>query len=159
MPKPTPASPDAYVAGLPEDRQAIVSALRDLLNAHKPDGVVECIQYGMLGWAVPHGVYPDGYHCNPAEPVPYAHVANQKAKVSLYLFCLYVDSELVEWFRASAQAAGYRLDMGKSCIRFKRLEDVPLELLAEALQRMPLEGFLARYTAAIPASARKKRPR
>ena len=69
-------------------------------------------------------------------------------------------SALVEWFRASAKAAGYRLDMGKSCIRFKRLEDVPLELLAEALQRMPLEGFLARYTAAIPASSRsKKRPR
>lgn len=149
-----PTTVDEYLAAMPEKRRAMVSAIRDVINANKPDEVEECIQYGMLGWVVPHRVHPDGYHADPKQPVPYVHLANQKRTVSLYLFCLYIRGDLRDWFRDRATRDGRRLDMGKSCVRFKKMEDIPLELLGEALRRMPLETFLENYLAGIPASKR-----
>ncbi len=157
MPTPPPASPEAYLAALPPERAEMVAAIRAVINANKPAEIVEGIQYGMIGWGVPHSVHPAGYHCSPDQPVPYASVANQKAKVSLYLFCMYVDDALPAWFAAEAAARGHRLDMGKSCVRFKRMDDIPLELIGEAIRRMPLDAFLARYTASIPAKSRPRR--
>ena len=150
-----PSTPAEYVAALPEDRRAMVSALRDVINANKPADVEECIQYGMLGWVVPHRVHPDGYHADPKQPIPYVNLANQKRTVSLYLFCLYVRDDLRDWFRDRATQDGRRLDMGKSCVRFKKMEDMPLELIGEALRRVPLETFLENYLAGIPASKRR----
>ncbi len=151
------ATPQDYIDSLPEDRRAMVSAIRDTINDNLPDGFEAGMQYGMLGWFVPHSVYPDGYHCDAKQPVPYIGLANQKNKVSLYLFCVYVDSDLAQWFEQSLRDfLGKKPDMGKSCVRFKRLEDVPLDLIAETVRKMPLDAFMERYQAQIPASARKK---
>lgn len=150
------ATPEHYLAELPDDRRAMVQALREVINANLPAGVEEGMQYGMLGWQVSLSTYPAGYHCNPRQGVPYASVASQKNKVSLYLFCVYVDAELSAWFEESYRQTGRKPDMGKGCIRFKRLDDIPLELIAETLRRMPLQDFLARYESQVPASARKK---
>lgn len=159
MPKPPPpASPEAYLAALPEDRREMVQAIRDVLNANLPEGVAEGIQYGMIGWFVPHSVYPDGYHCDPSQPVPYASVANQKNAVSLYLFCMYTDSDIAADFQRKYQAwLGKKPNMGKSCVRFRRMTDIPFDLIAEAVRRMPLDHFLETYTAQIPPSAKKGR--
>ena len=148
-------TPEQYLAELPEDRRALVSALRQVVNANRPAGTVEGMQYGMLGWSVSREVFPAGYHCNPAQGVPYVSLANQKGGVSLYLFCIYVDAGLAAWFEQAWRETGKRLDMGKGCVRFKRLEDVPLELIGETLRRMPLQDFLATYQAGIPASKKK----
>lgn len=151
------ATPQDYIDSLPEDRRAMVSAIRDTINDNLPDGFEAGMQYGMLGWFVPHSVYPDGYHCDAKQPVPYIGLANQKNKVSLYLFCVYVDSDLAQWFEQSLRDfLGKKPDMGKSCVRFKRLEDVPLDLIAETVRKMPLDAFMERYQAQIPASARNK---
>ncbi len=156
MPTP-PTSPDAYLDALPDDRRALVQAIRDVVNANLPPGVEEGIQYGMIGWFVPHSVYPDGYHCDREQPVPYASVANQKNKVSLYLFCAYVQSEIAADFEREYRAwLGKKPDMGKSCIRFKRLDEVPLDLIGRTVRKMTTEDFLARYTASIPASAKRR---
>lgn len=150
-------TPDAYVAAVPDGRREMVEAIRAVINAHKPAEVEECIQYGMLGWAVPHAVYPDGYHCDAKQPVPYVQLANRKGNVALYLFCMVVEDGLVDWFRAELKARGKRVDMGKSCVRFKTMDDIPLDLIGETLQRMPLGAFLERYTAQIPPSAKRRR--
>ncbi len=149
-------TPAAHLAGLPDARRPMVDAIREVINHNVPEGLEEGIHYGMLSWGVPHSIYPDGYHCSPDLPVPYVSLANQKGNVSLYLFCLYVDEDLPTWFAEQVKARGMRLDMGKSCVRFKRMEHIPLDLIGETLQRMPLDRFLARYTASIPASKRKK---
>lgn len=150
-------TPESYLATLPEDRRAIITAIRDTIRAHLPPGIEESMQYGMLGWSVSRDVYPPGYHCDPKQNVPYVSLANQKNNVSLYLFCMYTDAELTGWFQQEAQQRGFKLDMGKSCVRFKRLGDVPLDLLAETIQKMPTDAFLARYIAQIPAP--KSRPK
>ena len=154
----SPSSPEAYLANLPDDRRAMVQAIREVINANLPEGVEEGIQYGMIGWFVPHAVYPDGYHCDPKQPVPYASVANQKNKVSLYLFCAYVQSEVAQSFEEEYRAwLGKKPDMGKSCIRFSKLEQIPLQLIGQTIRQMTTEDFLARYTASIPPSGKKKR--
>lgn len=157
-----PSTPAEYLAALPEDRREMVEAIRQVINDNLPEGIEEGIQYKMIGWFAPHSIYPDGYHCDPKQPVPYVSVANQKNKVSLYLFCLYVDSgtgsEKVAAFTERYRAwLGKKPDMGKSCIRFKKMSDIPLDLIAEAIRDMPTDTFLAQYTASIPPSARKKR--
>lgn len=151
------STPDEYVAGLPPERRELVSTLRRTINDNVPGRVAEGMQYGMLGWHVPHSVYPDGYHTDPEQPVPYIGLASQKAKVSLYMFCMYVDAELTEWFAAEYRSrVGKEPDMGKSCVRFKKASDVPVDLLAETIRKMPLDAFLERYAAQIPDSAKKR---
>lgn len=143
-----------YLASLPDDRRGPVSALRDAINARLPAGYAEGIQYGMLGWFVPHSVYPAGYHCDPKQPVPFVGVASQKAHIAAYLFCLYVDPELHAWFLEEYAKTGKKADMGKGCVRFKKPADIPYALIGETVARMPVDTFLARYVPQIPA--RKK---
>jgi uncharacterized protein YdhG (YjbR/CyaY superfamily) len=153
----SPSTPAEYLAALPDDRREMVEAIRQVINDNLPEGIEEGIQYKMIGWYAPHSVYPDGYHCDPKQPVPYASVANQKGKVSLYLFCMYVGTGRAEAFAEKYRAwLGKKPDMGKSCIRFKKMADIPLELIAEAIRGMPTDDFLAQYTASIPPSAKKK---
>ena len=153
-----PSTPDAYLAALPDDRREMVEAIRQVINDNLPADIEEGIQYKMIGWYLPHHAYPDGYHCDPKQPVPYASVANQKNKVSLYLFCMYVGTGMAEEFAEKYRAwLGKKPDMGKSCIRFKKLSDIPLELIAETIQKMPTDHFVAQYEGSIPPSGRKKR--
>ena len=99
----------------------------------------EGMQYGMIGYYVPHRVYPAGYHCDPKQPLPFACLASQKNYMSLYLMCVYGDTPLAKWFAAAWAKTGKKLDMGKSCVRFKKLDDLALDVIGEAIRRLPAE--------------------
>jgi hypothetical protein len=118
------------------------------------------MQYGMIGYFVPHSVYPPGYHCDPKQPLPFACLASQKNYISVYLGCVYTDPEHEAWFREAWAKTGKKLDMGKSCVRFKKLDDVPLNVIGQAIKRVPVKKFIEHYESAIkkPAgrSARRK---
>lgn len=142
-----PSTPDAYLEALPADRRELVGAVRDVIRANLPAGYAEGMQYGMIGYFVPHAVYPAGYHCDPKQPLPFVGIGSQKSHVGLYFFCLYVDEALTAWFTSAWGATGKKLDMGKSCIRVKKLGDVPLEVIGELVRRAPVTAFVARYEA------------
>ncbi len=146
-----------YIAALPEDRRAFVSRLMSVIRDNAPAGVEEAMGYGMPGFVVPHRVYPAGYHCDPRQPLPYMGVGSQKQYVSFYLMCVYTNSTLKGWFEAEWAKTGMKLDMGASCIRFKKESDVPWELLAEVVRRSTLEEYIASYEAGIPKSAKRKK--
>jgi hypothetical protein len=135
----------SYLAALPDDRREALEAVRATINANLPRGYREGMQYGMPSWFVPHELYPKGYHCDAKQPLPFVHIALQKNHMALYLFCVYTDPAAKEWFVDSWKASGCRLDMGASCVRFKKLEQVPLDVVGEAIRRMPVEKFIAEY--------------
>ena len=95
--------------------------MREVILAHLPEGYEEMMQYGMIGYVVPHSLYPAGYHCDPKQPLPFAHLGSQKNHMALYLMCVYLDSPIADWFRSAWAASGKKLDMGKACVRFKKL--------------------------------------
>jgi hypothetical protein len=134
-----------YLAGLPEDRRRALEAVRKVIRKNLPKGYQEGMQYGMIGYFVPHSVYPAGYHCDPRQPLPFAGLASQKNHMSLYLCSAYASPEHESWFRKAWTADGRKLDMGKACVRFKKLEDVPLEVVGEAVRRMPVKEFVRIY--------------
>ena len=146
-----------YLAKLPEDRREALEAVRQTILKNLDAGFEEGIQYGMIGYYVPHEVYPDGYHTDPKQPLPFASLASQKNHMSIYLFCIYTSDDAEQRFVEEWKKTGKKLDMGKSCVRFKRLEDVPLKVLGRAIKRAKLKKFIASYEEAIPASKRKKR--
>jgi hypothetical protein len=153
-----------YLAELPEDRRKAIEAVRKVVRANLDPRIQEGVQYGMIGWSVPHSVHPEGYHCDPSQPLPFACLASQKGYMSLYLFCLYTEPEEIRRFEAAWKASGKKLDMGKSCVRFRKLEDVPLEVIGEAVRRMGVDRFLESYRRGLGASpagqaARKKSAR
>lgn len=141
----TATTVDAYLGELPEDRRVAIQAVREVIVSNLGKGYQEGMQYGMIGYFVPHSVYPPGYHCNPKQPLPFASLASQKNHMAIYLFCIYGSEEETERFQKAWLATGMKLDMGKGCVRFKRLEDVPLEVVGEAIRRMPVDKFVARY--------------
>lgn len=141
-----------YLACLPHERRVIVSAVRDVMLANLDVRYAEVMQYGMIGWVIPHSVYPPGYHCNPTQPLPFSGLASQKNYISLYLMGLYVgcsgteETEEVKWFQDAWAASGKKkLDMGKACVRFKKLDDIPLDVIGEAIRRMPVQRYLDAY--------------
>lgn len=141
----TATTVDEYIASLPEDRREAISTVRKTILKHLPNGYQETMQYGMIGYSVPHSIYPAGYHCDPKQPLPFAGLASQKNHMSLYLGCVYVDTETAEWFHKAYAASGKKLDMGKSCVRFKKLEDLPLDVVGNAIARVPVEKLIAMY--------------
>jgi hypothetical protein len=147
-----------YMDELPEDRRAAITKVRQVIKKNLPKGMEEGMQYGMIGYSVPHKIYPAGYHCDPKQPLPFAGLASQKGYMSLYLCTLYQNAELENWFRARFAEAGRKLDMGKGCVRFKKLEDLPLDVLGEAVGRMSVEEVVANYEAmrAKSKAAKKK---
>lgn len=147
----------AYLDALPEPRRSDVRRLRDAMADAMPDGYVEGIQYGAIGYFVPHARYPQGYHCDPKQPLPFAGLAAQKHHIGLYLFCIYVDEAAKQAFADAWSRAGRKLDMGKGCVRVKRADDVPLDVLAHVLSAIPVDAFLERYEASLPASVKAKR--
>ena len=151
-----PTTVDEYLAGLPEDRRTAIEAIRKVINKNLDKKFEEGIQYGMVGYYLPHSHYPAGYHCSPDQPLPFASVASQKNHIGLYLFCIYCSEESKDQFREEWLATGKKLDMGKSCVRIKKLEDLPLEVLGRAIKRATAKRFVAAYEAAIPSRASKK---
>ncbi|MBL8231207.1 MAG: DUF1801 domain-containing protein [Bryobacterales bacterium] len=148
-------TPAEYIASLPEDRRKAISKIRSVIRKHLPKGFQEQMQ-GMLTWVVPHKIYPAGYHCNPSDPLPFAGLASQKNNLALYLMTAYSVPGMADWLKERFQAAGKKLDMGKSCIRFKKLEDVPLDVIGEAIARVSVEDYIAIYESGLPASVKKK---
>jgi hypothetical protein len=155
-----------YIAELPDDRRRAVQALRAAINAHLDAQYEEVMQYGMICWVVPHRVYPKGYHTDPKQALPFVALASQKNHLSLYLMGVYCgcadgpgapETDEAKWFRQAWTATGRKLEMGKSCVRFKRVEDVPLEVVGEAVRRLPALEYIARYEAALAGA--KARPR
>jgi len=150
------ATVEDLLAALPEDRRQVMEAVRELVNAHLPEGYEEGVQYGMIGWFVPHSRYPAGYHTDPRQPLPYMALAAQKQHFSLYMMGLYVassadgDTADVAWFRDAWAATGKKLDLGKSCLRFKRLGELALDVVAAAVARVPAATYIERYEAVKP---------
>jgi hypothetical protein len=137
-----------YLAELPDDRREIVKSVRQEILKNLPSGYEEGMQYGMIGYYVPHSLYPAGYHCNPKQSLPFANLASQKQYVSVYLYCVYSDEKQAEWFRRAWEKTGRKLNMGKSCVRLRKLEDIPLKVIGQAVKRVPVAKFIATYEAA-----------
>jgi len=146
---------EKYLSELPEDRRAALAAVRKVILANLDRGYEEGMQYGMIGYYVPHRVYPAGYHCNPEQPLPFAGLASQKSHMALYLMCVYGSEEEETWLRERWAKAGKKLDMGKSCIRFKKLDDLPLDVVGRLIRRVPAKKFIANYEAAVPTARRR----
>jgi len=146
-----------YLANLPADRRAAIQAVREVILKNLDDQYAEGMQYGMIGYYVPHAVYPAGYHCDPKQPLPFAGLASQKNHMAVYLMCVYGSAEHEKWFRAEWAKTGKKLDMGKSCIRFKKLDDLPLELIGRAIARVPAKKFIAVFESLLAASVAKKK--
>lgn len=137
---------DQYLAALPEDRQAVISAIRNLLKQQLPEGFAEEMSYGMIAYNVPHRLFPAGYHCDPAQALPFISLASQKNFVALYHMGLYADPELLNWFTGEYPRHSKRkLDMGKSCIRFKNMADIPYELIGELAAKMTPQQWIVLY--------------
>ncbi len=146
---------EQYLAELPDDRREIVQAVRQTILKNLPKGYEEGMQYGMIGYYVPHSIYPPGYHCDPKQPLPYACLASQKNYISIYLSCIYGNQESEAWFREAWSKTGKKLDMGKSCVRFKKLDDIPLNVIGQAIKRAPVKKFIEYYESAIKGARSK----
>jgi hypothetical protein len=143
----TPTTVAQYLRSLPADRRRTIKAIRAVILDNIDGPFAEGIQGGSISYHVPHSVFPAGYHCNPEQPLPFAGIASQKHHIGLYLFCVYSDPTLEAWFREAWLETGQRLDMGKSCVRFKTLEHVPLEVVGELFRRVKAKAFIAQYQA------------
>ncbi len=140
---------EKYLAELPEDRRETVEAVRAVVLKNLPKGYEEGMQYGMIGYFVPHEVYPPGYHCDAKQPLPFAGLAARKNHVAIYLMSVYGDPEQEAWFREAWVKTGKKLDMGKSCVKFKTIEDVPLKVIGQAIKRVPVKKYIDNYEATI----------
>jgi len=140
---------DAYLAELPEERQKPIEKLRKVIKKNLPKGFKESMGYGMMGWSVPHSIYPAGYHCNPKDPLPFMGLASQKNSINLYHMGFYADPKLLKWFQeAHAKASAKKLDMGKSCIRYKKAEDIPYDLIGELASKITVDEWIKMYESA-----------
>ncbi|PKA98714.1 uncharacterized protein DUF1801 [Flavobacteriaceae bacterium MAR_2009_75] len=139
-------SPEHYIEQLPEERRKVISSIRKIFLDKLPRGFEELMSYGMLGYVVPHSIYPDGYHCNPKLPLPFINLASQKNYVALYHSGIYADKNLYDWFVSEYPKHSKRkIDMGKSCIRFKKMDDIPYELIKELCTKMTVDDWVNLY--------------
>lgn len=139
-------TPDQYIAELPEDRAKVIAKLRKIAVENLPSGFKEMMNYGMMGYVVPHEIYPNGYHCDPKQPLPFYGFASQKNSVNIYHMTLYSDKKLYDWFVSEfPKHSKARLDMGKSCVRFKKLDDIPYDLIAELMTKVTVDQWIAKY--------------
>ena len=139
-------TPQEYIDQLPEDRQTVIQQLRDVIKKHLPEGFEEGINYNMIGYYVPHSLYPDGYHCDPKLPLPFMNIASQKNSVNLYHSGIYANPEIHDWFVSEyPKHCKRKLDMGKSCVRFKKLDDIPYELIGELCSKITVEDWISTY--------------
>ncbi len=137
---------EAILENLPEDRAAAFNKLHEVIVANLPEGFEAAISYGGLGYVVPHTIYPAGYHCKPVEPLPFAGLASQKNSINFYHMGIYSDPALLDWFVSEYPKHSKRkLDMGKSCIRFKKFDEIPYELMGELMRKMSVADWVAIY--------------
>jgi hypothetical protein len=139
-------TPAEYVANLPAERQGAMSKLRQTILENLPNGFEETISYEMIGYVVPHSIYPAGYHCNPNLPLPFISIASQKNFIALYHMGIYADDNLNKWFISEyPKYISTKLDMGKSCIRFKKIELIPYNLIGELCKKMTAQQWIDLY--------------
>lgn len=139
-------TPDQYIAELPKERKEAMMKLRNVILKNLPKGFEEMMGYGMMGYAVPHKLYPNGYHCDPKQPLPFMGMASQKNFISFYHMGIYADEKLLQWFQSEyPKHCKTKLDMGKSCIRFKKPENIPYDLLAELCKKMTPQQWIELY--------------
>lgn len=139
-------SPDQYFDELPEDRKKAMKELRAVIKKNIPKGFEETMGYGMVGYVVPHSLYPAGYHCDPKQPLPFLGMASQKNAISFYHMGIYADPKLLKWFQEEyPKHSKTKLDMGKSCIRFKKPEQIPFELLGQLVSKLTPKQWIAIY--------------
>lgn len=135
-----------YINSLAEDRQVVIKKLKALTKKNLPKGFEEEMSYGMIGYVVPHKLYPAGYHCDPKLPLPFLSIASQKNFIALYHMGMYAKPELLDWFTSEyPKHCKSKLDMGKSCIRFKKMEDIPYALLEELMKKMTVADWISIY--------------
>lgn len=143
-------SPEDYISQVPDERQNVLNKLRQIIIDNLPIGFEEGIQYGMIGYYVPHSVYPDGYHCDPKIPLPFMSFASQKNSINLYHSGIYAIPEIHDWFVNEYPKHNKRkLDMGKSCVRFKKIDEIPFELIAELCKKLTVDEWIHVYESAI----------
>lgn len=139
-------TPQEYIDQLPEERKEAVNKLRNVILAQLPKGFSEGIGYGMLGYVVPHTIYPSGYHCDPKQPLPFMALASQKNSINFYHMGIYANKDIYDWFvNEFPKHSKKKLDMGKSCIRFKKPEDIPYQLIGELVAKISVEDWIATY--------------
>lgn len=139
-------SVDAYMSELPEGRKAPMQRLREVFKANLPEGFNEEMNYGMIGYVVPHSIYPKGYNCSPELPLPFVNIASQKNFIAVYHMGIYSDEKLLNWFvEEFPKHSKAKLDMGKSCIRFKKMDQIPYDLIGELLTKMSVNQWIERY--------------
>ncbi|MBT8298255.1 MAG: DUF1801 domain-containing protein [Maribacter sp.] len=139
-------SPEQYISELPDDREKAIKKLRKIILENIPSGFKEQMSYGMLGYVVPHSIYPDGYHTNPELPLPFMNLASQKNFIALYHSGIYASKKLHDWFvNEYPKYVKTKLDMGKSCIRFKKPESIPYELIGELCTKMTVDEWITLY--------------
>ncbi len=135
-----------YLENIPEERKATLQKLLDTINKNIPKGFQEQLGYGMPAWVVPHSTYPDGYHCKPELPLPFMNVASQKNFIAVYHMGIYANPELMKWFVGEyPKHCTRKLDMGKSCIRFKKIKEIPFKLIAELCTKMTPKDWINLY--------------
>jgi hypothetical protein len=144
-----------YLAELPADRRAALEAVRSVILKNLDPVYEEGMQYGMIGYYVPHKVYPPGYHCDPEQPLPFAALASQKNHMAVYLGCVYSDAKLAKWFKEAWAKTGKKLDMGKSCVRFTKVETLALDVIGEAIRRTPASEYVAYYEGVVRSLTKK----
>ena len=139
-------TPDEYISQLPIERQEVILKLRNVILDNLPKGYEEQMSYGMLGYVVPHSLYPDGYHCKPETPLPFMNLASQKNFVAVYHMGIYANKELMDWFvEEYPNYSNRKLDMGKSCIRFKKIDEIPYELIGDLASKMTTKEWITIY--------------
>lgn len=147
---------DQYLKEIPADRRNDINAVRGVLKANLPEGYEEIMQYGMIGYVVPHRLFPQGYHCDPRQPLCFAGLASQKNHLSLYLMPLYGESPELTWFETEWKKSGKKLDMGKCCIRFKKAEDIPIDLVGKLVARWPVSRWTEIYQSMLDTRTKGK---
>lgn len=146
----------AYIEQIPVDQKLVVEQLRKIIKKNLPKGFKEIMNYGMIGYAVPHSIYPDGYHCNPSLPLPFMGLAAQKNFIAFYHMGIYADPQLLSWFSDSyAKQVPTKIDMGKSCLRFKKNAVVPYALIGELVQKMSVSDWVTIYEKNFKPSTKK----
>jgi len=139
-------SPEEYMAQLPDDRIQAIKKLREVIKNNLPKGFEETMSYGMIVYVVPHSIYPNGYHCDPKLPLPFLSIASQKNFIAVYHMGIYADKNLLSWFESEfPKHSKSKLDMGKSCIRFKKPDQIPYDLIGELSQKMSVEAWIKLY--------------
>ena len=153
----TATTVNEYIDSLPEERKAAVTKLRKTIKANLPKGFEEVMSYGMIGYVVPHSIYPKGYHCNPKLPLPFINIGSQKNYIAMHHMGVYAIENLLDWFVAEYEKLPTKLDMGKGCIQFKKPEEIPFNLIGELVKKVTVQQWIDIMEGSIAAVAKNKK--